>query len=182
MVQPTVLSPTPDPAFVRELKRIDPDLRVVWGYQRYLQNEWVIERKKSPENYFKSHAALFEEGGPRFVAQPIFDSGQPIMNEEGEVVAYQKIGERMFDLAPEYEHVMGMKTLSNQALIELRRAYAWHQNHPISRMRFEQKAEEERKSAEFKKQICEATDAAMDQVFLETRRKVQFGHGATRRE
>ena len=83
MFQPKVLSPSPDPWFVRELRRIDPNLRIVWAYERYLKSSWAIERKFSPERYFAMHASLLENDGPRFVEQPIFDTNSPTPSQVG---------------------------------------------------------------------------------------------------
>ena len=143
MFQPKVLQPTPDPWFVRELRRIDPDLRAVWGYQRYFVNRWVIERKLQPERYFSIYASLLESGEPRFVQRPIFDTNQPEYNDFGEEIGYRIVGYQDYDLAPEYEWVMWASHLGEDLLSTLRRTYAWERNHPISRLRFEKQQEEE---------------------------------------
>src|ERR1043165_8091002 len=111
MFQPTILNPEPEPWFVRELKKIDPDLRVRWAYGQYLAQQWVIERKLPPERYFSIYASLLESDGQRFVKQPIFDTNLPIYDDNGDFVCYTQVGERDYDLAPEYEAVLFCKEL-----------------------------------------------------------------------
>lgn len=147
MFQPRILQPEPDPAFVRQLRKIDPDLRVVWGYQRYFVNRWAIERKIPPERYFLMYASLLESDDPRIIQQPIFDTEQPVYDEEGNMTGHACVGYRDFDLAPDHEWVMFTDHLCEDVIIELKRSYAWERNHPISRLAFE-KAEEERKKRE----------------------------------
>lgn len=180
--QPAVLNPTPDPWFVRELKKIDPDLRVEWGYNRYLKHQWAIERKIPPERYFLQHASLLESDGPRFVEQPIFDSNQPIFDDNGEFISYRQVGTRTYDLAPEYEWVRFETVLSSDVLSAIKRSYAWERNHPISRLAFEKAQEQAEKEAAAKKRRVDAGLEGYDEVFLETRKKVQFGYGETRKE
>lgn len=148
-----MLQPVPDPAFVRELKLIDPTLRVVWGYQRYLKRCWAIERRMTPERYHTCYRSLLESGEKRFVTQPIIDDSRPIYDEEGEIIDYEIVGERQYDLAPEWECLRlvesrdgNYKPLGTADLLALRREYAWNRNHPYSRERFE--AEERRKAEE----------------------------------
>lgn len=157
MFNPTVLQPEPAPWFVRELKVIDPNLRVVFGYERYLKNTWVIERRVSPERYNAMYASLFRDGGQRFVDQPIYDDSKPIVDELGnETGAFEIIGYRKFDLAPEWEWIANIQTpegkfkpLSHDDLIDLRRQYAWNYTHAYSRARFE-KEEQDKKEAKEK--------------------------------
>lgn len=164
MFQPTVLSPVPDPFYVKEIKKIDPNLRVVWGMERYLLPVWAVERKISPERYFRMYRSLIEAGEDRFITQPIYDTNQPIFDAEGGVVAYQKIGERKYDLAPEYEWVMfveepnegGYRPLDMRVVLELKRAYAWDRFHSLTRAKIEKEAEIAAKE--------KAMDARMDDV------------------
>ncbi len=162
MFQPKVLSPTPDPNFVHNLRRIDPNLRVVWGYERYLKNCWTIERRMEPERYFACYASILESGEDRIIDQPIYDTNQPIYGyvadrETGLLnlhqMGYVQIGTRKFDLAPEHEWLMfvqeddgSYRPLDERTLIELRRQYAWHFNQPFTKRRFLE--EQERKDAE----------------------------------
>lgn len=182
MFQPKVLSPTPDPDFVRQLKKIDPDLRVVWAYERYLRSTWAIERKMSAERYFTAHAWLFNSNLPRFAEQPIYDTDSPLIDSEGNQLGYKQVGTRRYDMAPEYEWLMFTETTGEDTITQLKRAYAWERNHPISRMYFERQQEEEKKQEAFDKKLNDVTDAAVDEAFLETRKKVQFGYGETRNE
>lgn len=150
--QPEVLAPTPDPFFVRELRKIDPELRVVWGYLRYMVRQWAIERRMSPERYYQMYAGLFESDQERFVDQPIFDTNQPITDEHGEFVTYKQIGSRKYDLAPEHEWVMFTQTLDMRTITELKRRYAWERNHTLTRLKMEREMEEaKRKEARAKK-------------------------------
>lgn len=180
--QPAILNPTPDPWFVRELKKIDPDLRVVWGYQRYLKNTWAIERKIPPERYFLMYESLLSGNEPRFVQQPIFDTNQPLFDEEGEFVSFRQVGSREYDLAPEYEWVRFEAALSAEVVCQIKRSYAWERNHPITRLAFEKRQEQEQKEQAAQKRRMEAAFDAIDEVFLDTRKKVQFGYGQTRNE
>jgi hypothetical protein len=154
MFIPDVLRPEPEPWFVRELHIIDRSLRVVFGYERYLRKCWVIERRLNAERYAISYASLFRDNLPRFIEQPVFDTNQPLYDDEGGISGYRQVGSRTFDLAPEWEWIAnietpqgGYKPLSHDDLIALRRQYAWNYNHPYSRARFE---EEERRKAEAK--------------------------------
>lgn len=183
MFQPKVLNPTPDPFIVRELRKIDPDLRIEWGYNRYFKSEWVIERKIPPERYFLIYASLLESDLPRFVEQPIFDTGQPIFDDEtGEPLGFRQVGTRRYDLAPEYEWVRFTPVLDMNVVLDMKRAYAWERNHTISRLKFEKEQEEAAKKAEAKKKRVDAALEGIDEVFLETRKKVQFGYGEKRNE
>jgi hypothetical protein len=172
--QPAILSPEPDPFYVRELRRIDPDLRLVWGYQRYLKQEWAVERRLPPERYFTNYASLLSSGEPRFIEQPIFDTAQPLFDEVGNSAGYAQVGTRQFDLAPEYEWLQFAPVLDQRLLTDLRRMYAWNRNHSITRLRLEAEAEQAalEKAAKQKRM-----DAAMDElprVFRETGRHL-FG-------
>ena len=170
MFQPEILAPQPEPWFIRELHLIDPDLRVVWAYQRYLKRCWVIERKLSPERYQAAYCSLLQEGAERFVDQPIYDTNQPIVDAEGEQTSYACVGYRRFDLMPDWEWLHsielpdgGYKPLSHDDLIALRREYAWNRNHAFSRARYEAElaAADEKKEAD-KKQV--RVDAAFEGV------------------
>lgn len=176
MFQPKVLNPSPDPFFVRELRKIDPDLRVSWGYNQYLINQWVIERKLPPERYFSAYASLLEADGQRFVQQPIFDTNQPITDEEGNFISYTQVGTRTYDLAPEYEYVLATPELHMGIITELKRCYAWERNHPISRLAFEKQLELQRQEAARKKQMMDALDVneIVDQVKRDLGIKVQI--------
>jgi len=182
MFQPAVLNPTPDPFFVRELRKIDPDLRVQWGYSRYLTQKCVIERRIPPERYFLIYESLLSGDGPRFVEQPIFDTNQPVYDEQGQFISYRQVGSRQYDLAPEYEWVRFEERLDSTVLSALKRSYAWERNHSISRLAFEKAQEQAAKEAAEKKKRVEAGMDALPEVFLETRKKVQFGYGETRNE
>src|SRR4030095_14496455 len=103
MFNPAVLHPEPDPWFQRELRLIDPTLRLGWGYDRYLMNKWVIKRRMSRKRYFRCYASLFEQNLPRFVPQPIFDTDEPLYDDEGGMCGYKQVGSRQYDLAPEWE-------------------------------------------------------------------------------
>lgn len=170
MFTPVVLQPRPDPEFVRELRAIDPLLGVVWGFSRYMLNRWVIERKLTPERYHAHYRSLIENHEERFVDQPIFDSDKPILDEDGEVVGYEQVGTRKFDLAPEWECVMiveekdrSYRPLDQRTLTEIRRVYAWNRTLSMTRLRFEKAAEA--KAAEDKRRqtfIDECAEAIID--------------------
>lgn len=164
MFHPVILQPIPSPHFVGDLRAIDPALQVVWGYSRYMLNRWVIERKLSPESYHAHYRSLIEGNEERFVEQPIFDSDQPIL-DRGEVVGYEQVGTRKFDLAPEWECVMiveekdrGYRPLDQRTLTELRRVYAWNRFHSLTRMRYEKEAAA--KEAEAKRREAFIDDVA----------------------
>jgi hypothetical protein len=160
--QPTVLSPTPDPFFVCELQKIDPALRVTWGYERYLVNEWAIERKLSPEQYHRQYRSLLKSGSPRFVEQPILDEDE------------KQIGVRRYDLAPEYMWVSFAKVLDQRVLTGLKREYAWNQNHPISRALIESQIEAAAKEKELKTRRIDAAMDELPRVDVETGRRKTF--------
>src|SRR6187399_1235252 len=71
-------APTPPDWFVKDLKRIDPELRVVWGLERYLKEEWAVERKTPAERYWTMYEAILSSDQPRFVDQPVYDCEQRI--------------------------------------------------------------------------------------------------------
>ncbi len=157
--QPAVLCPQPDPFFVEEVKKVDPSLRVVFGYTRYFVKKWVIERRLSPERYASIYAAAIKEDWPRFATQPIYDTGQPIYSDvldvDGQPIqtGYLQVGERLFDVRPEWECLAQFDKCDSRAILELKRAYAWNYNHPLSRSKFEeeQRLEDEQKEAEAKR-------------------------------
>lgn len=132
---PSVLKPVPDSGFVKELKLIDPALRVVWGYERYFLNRWVIERKLSAERYFAAYASLLKADAERFVERPIFDDD----HNENVPIGFQR-----YDLAPEYDCLMTVENadgsyrpLDARTIMALKRQYAWEVKHPFSRIRYE---------------------------------------------
>ena len=183
MFQPTVLNPTPDPWIVRELKRIDPDLRISWGYNRYLQNSWVIERRMPPERYFTAYANILSGSGPRFIEQPVFDTDQSVLDPvTGEHVSYKQIGTRQFDLAPEYEWVAFVEHADSRLITEIRRIYAEERNRSVDSLRIEQEQELQKREEEERVKRFAAMDEGFDEVFLDTRKKVQFGYGESRNE
>jgi hypothetical protein len=183
--QPKVLNPTPDPWFVRELRLIDPELRVRWGMERYLKNSWVVERRLSPEEYYTKYRSVTEEDRPRFTEQPIFDVDQAVTDPQtGEFVSYKQVGVRDYDLAPEWDSLGFYDTLDARAVLEIKKAYAYNRNQPYSRERFEQaqREEEEARDAAVKAKRLDAGYDKLDEVFLNTRVKVQFGAGEKRNE
>ena len=180
---PRALQPSPDPGFIRELRKIDPDLRVVFGYERYLLNRWVIERRMPPERYFASYASVLESGEPRFIDQPIYDDNQPIFgdvewDDNGPfrpILGYEIVGYRKFDLAPEWEWVMNVENedhsfrpLDSRTLLAMRRAYAWDRFHSITRLKMEKQREMEEAD---KKATAARVDACMDEI-AEHRREI----------
>lgn len=166
--QPTVLAPTPDPFYVRELRKIDPDLRLVWGYNRYLMNKWVVERRIPPDRYFAMYASLLEEGAPRFVQQPIYDTSQPLYDEEGNEAGYRVVGQREFDLAPDHEYVLAAEALDMRLITELKRAYAWERFHSLTRAKIEKDQEEEARAKALKDKRMDIWLEALDQGYHET--------------
>ncbi len=164
MFQPAILQPAPDPAFVRELRKIDPELRVIWGFERYLLNRWVIERKLSHERYFAAYASILERGGPRFLEQPVYDDDRPTYDEGGNHSGFEIVGYRRFDLAPDHEWVMTIKNdddsfrpLDQRSIIAMRRAYAWDRFHSLTRLKLEKEREREEADAKAKAQRIDET-------------------------
>lgn len=181
MFQPAVLNPAPDPFIVRELKKIDPDLNVTWGYNRYLDNRWAIERKMPAERYFTCYASILSGSEPRFVKRPIFDAAQPILDPETqEVVSYAQVGEQDFDLAPQYEWVAFAERLDTTLVDTIKRLY-WEREHP-AQVAEAKAAEREEKEVAKLKQRQDAGHDTIREAFLETRKYVQFGFGGKRNE
>ncbi len=152
--QPATLHPDPDPSFIRELHIIDKELRLVWGYDRYLKRKWVIERRIQPDRYAAMYWNHLVTNQPRYVDQPIYDDDQPIYDELGNIQDSQIVGYRKFDMCPEWEWIATVenrdgtfKQPGQDDLLSLRRQYAWNYNHPLSRHKFE---EEERIKQESK--------------------------------
>ena len=181
---PEVFNPRPDPSFVKELKKIDPDLRASFGYARYLVKKWTIERHIEPTRYWQLHASLFESGAPRFIEQPIFDTDQPIYGEweidqEGQpyqpLIGHVQVGTRQYDLAPEYEWVMTVENedqtyrpLDGRTLLKLRRAYAWDRFHSLTRTKIEKQRERE----EAERRMKEQHGDEIVQEFMDHRREI----------
>lgn len=182
MFQPTILNPSPDPWFVHELRRIDPDLRIVWAYGRYFQNAWAIERRMPPERYFACYSAILSSDESRYVDRPIFDTTQPIVDSEGNITGHRQIGVQRYDLAPEFEWVAFAHELDQRVLLSLKRSYAWERNHSISRLKFEKEQEAQKKEVEAKKKRTDAALEGLDEALNETRMRVHFGYGETRNE
>ncbi len=177
-----VLQPEPDPAWKRELRLIDPDLRIVWGWERILRNRWIIERKIPPERYFAMYASLLEADAPRYVDQPIWDHDQMILDADGNEAGPRLIGYRRFDLAPEYEcmHVVeerdgSYKPFGGDDVLSLKKAYAWNRNHAFSRARYEeeQRMIEEKKQADAVTETHELYGDAYEQSYRASGRRVQ---------
>jgi hypothetical protein len=179
---PETLRPEPEPWFVRELKAIDPALRVVFGYQRYFEKRWAIERKMSSEAYYQAYKSLIDSGEPRFVDQPIFDSTKPVFDEYGDIVTYEQIGVNKYDLAPEYEWLMFTDRLDDEVLTTIKRSYAWHERHSFSRQRFEMEQEQKEYREAHKRKLAPLVEEGLDEAYSKLRKKVVFGYGETRRE
>jgi hypothetical protein len=179
---PEVIRPEPPPWIVAELKKIDPNLRITFGYERYFVKKWALERKMSPERYHAMYASLLEQGGPRWVKQPIFDSQQPIYDAWGEVISYEQIGERDFDLMPEWEWVCYEEHLNEDFLTRVKRSYSWERNHPYSRIRFEQEQERLAKEEANKAKRRELTAEGVEEAFRDLGKHVVFGAGQQTRK
>lgn len=183
MFQPLSLQPTPDPFIARELRKIDKDLRLVWGWNRYFQNLWVIERRIPPERYAAIYASVRKGDNPRFIEQPIYDNDQPIYDgdspiydESGaitgyEIAGYAVVGYRQLDLAPEYERVTaieradgGFRQPSMSDVIEMKRVYAWERFHSLTRAKLERDRQEARRDEIMKKRRAEAIDEAIPEA------------------
>lgn len=177
---PAHLSPNPDPWFVQALKEIDPDMRVVWGMERYFRAEWAIERKMDSEEYAKAYAAVVLDGGPRYVDQPVLDNSQPIKDEEGSVIGYVQVGINRYDLAPEYEWLTFCPVLVQSVLDALKKRI-WEYDHPVEAALLLQQ-EEEDKEGDRRAQRLLASMEGVDEAFKEVGREVVFGYGATRKE
>jgi len=168
--QPLCLQPTPDPDFVRQLKMIDPALRVDWAQNRYLLHRWVIEKKIDPIRYAAMYHSVVCGGQSRFIDQPIFDDDQPIYNLKGEIVSHHIVGYRQYDLAPEYEWLRfvetedrGYRPLGSDVLLELRREYAWNQNHWLTRLKIEREEQEKLEAGKKQQRLAEALEG-IDEV------------------
>lgn len=173
-------SPTPDEWFVRELKLIDPKLRVVWGMERYFRAEWAIERKMEAEEYWLAHASLMAEGGPRFVDQPIYDHAKPIKDLEGNVTAYEQVGVNKYDLAPEYEYIAFRPSLDGELITLIKKLY-WENAHKEDVARQDKIDDQEREKQKKARRMAAAAEG-IEEALLETRKIVQFGHGQARSE
>ena len=174
MFNPAVLHPPPDPLFVDELRKIDPSLRIVFGYERYFRNCWVIERRMDGETYRIKYRSLIEKDDQRFIDQPIYDRSQPILDDTGEETGdYAIVGYRKFDLAPEWEWIKNIETRDGKYkpfgmddILALKREYAWNRNHMYSRARYEEEerkkdeAAENAKAAKRRETILEGIDEA----------------------
>lgn len=186
MFQPAVLNPEPDPWFVKELSLIDPDLRVVFGYERYLLKNWVIEYRMNAAEYARRYFSFLTSGSARFIQQPIYDHGKPIydgVDPEGEpiVVGYETVGTRKFDMAPEWEWRKtiqnrdgSFKPLGMDDILDLKKEYAWNRNHAYSRAKFEaeEREKDEKKQQAFDAKLVEIGLEALDEARLETGRRV----------
>lgn len=172
--------PEPPNWFVQELKLIDPTLRVVWAQERYLKEEWAIERKIPAERYWLSHESLLQDGGDRFIDQPVFDNNQPIKDEDGHVVGYTQVGTRKFDLAPEWEWIAFRPTLDNALLVLVKKLY-WEHNHPEKAAEEQAAIDTAKADAKTAKRIA-AGEEGIGEAFLESRKVVQFGYGDKRNE
>jgi hypothetical protein len=174
-------APQPPDWFVRELKLIDPTLRAVWGLERYLREEWAIERKTSAENYWLMYESLLTSDEPRFVDQPVYDCEQretdPIT---GIFIGYKQVGIRKYDLAPEFEWVAFRPTL-DQALLTLIKKLYWERDHP-EEVAAAATAEAEAKEKSDQTKIDDAKREGIDEAFLEVEKVRQFGYGKTRKE
>lgn len=180
MWQPKVLNPVPDPFFVRELRLIDSDLRVVWGMERYLKNSWAIERKMPAERYFTAYESILSGNEPRFVEQPIFDTNQPETDENGDLISYRQVGTRQYDLAPEYEWVAFADKVDTALLATIRRLY-WERDHPEATTAASEQEKLDVTAAKKKKRL-DAGMEGVDEAFLAARKRVQFGRGKHRSE
>jgi hypothetical protein len=174
-------APTPDAWFVRELKKIDPEMRVVWGMDRYFRAEWAIERKMPAEQYWLAYESVLSDGGDRFIDQPIFDVSQPIKDElTGDILSYVQVGTRKFDLAPEYEHITFRKTLDQQ-LLDLISKLCWQHAHPEETRKADEEEKIKRAADQKANRIAGALDG-IDEALKEVRKEVVFGYGETRGE
>lgn len=177
---PAHLSPNPDPWFVQALKEIDPDMRAVWGMERYFRAEWAIERKMDPEEYALAYSAVVLDGGSRYVNQPVFDNAQPIKDADGNVTGYVQVGVNKYDLAPEYEWLTFCPNL-NQTVLDALKKRIWEYEHPVEAAAI-LKQEEEDREGDKRAQRLLASMEGVDEAFKEVGREVVFGYGATRKE
>lgn len=133
-----------------------------------------------------AHQSLIRDGGPRFVEQPIFDTGKKKFDEDGNEIGYEQVGVRQYDLAPEWTFVMEVKNddgsyrpLDSRTLLGIRKHYAWEKNHPFSRIRFEQQREREQALqalADETYQELSAKEEAFDEKLRETAREAIREH------
>ena len=178
---PAVLHPEPEPWFCRELRLIDPDLRIVFGYERYLMNNWVVERKIHPVRYAAMYASFLRSSESRFIAQPVYDVSKPLYDDDGVETGFEIVGYRRFDLAPDYESIMtiqnadgSFKPPGQDDILSLKRQYAWNRNHAYSRARFEEEEalKKEKAEADRKAKRLELWLESYDQALLETGQRV----------
>ena len=162
MFAPKVLHPEPDPFFVRELKKIDPDLRVIWGYERYLKSAWAIERKTPAERYHAMYRTLLESGGPLTINQPIID-------EDGATIGY-----RTYELAPHYEWMTfvvnpddSFRELDARAITDMKRFYAWQRFQSVAKLRLERDKEQDAAEAARKRKRVDAAKKAIPDLWRE---------------
>lgn len=181
MFQPAVLNPQPEPWFIKELELIDPDLRVVFGYERYLMKNWVVERRIPPARYARMYFSLLTADAPRFIERPIFDRSKPLYDEDGNEVGFEQIGIQNYDLAPEWEWIKtiqlpdgSFKPLGMDDILDLKRQYAWNRNHAYSRAKFEEeeRLKDEQKEKEQKAKRVEIWMEAYDEALLEAGKRV----------
>lgn len=178
--QPESERPVPDPWFVRELRKIDPDLRVIWGMERYLKAEWAIERKTPAERYFLMYEHILSDNGPRFVEQPVYDCSKKLWDENGSLIGYEQVGTRQFDLAPEYEWV-AFKSELNQALLDRIKQLYWERDHQ-KEVEQQLAAEKDAKATAFDQKLNDSIAEGIEEGFRANRQEVVFGHGKTRSE
>ncbi len=174
-------APQPPDWFVKALKLIDPEMRVVWAMERYLKEEWAIERKMPPEQYWLGHESLLQDGGARFVDQPVYDCSQRETDPvTGEFVGYKQVGTRKYDLAPEYEWIAFRPTL-DQVLLDSIQKRVWEMNHP-EQAEAQRKAEADAKAKAEETKTNEAVKEGTDEALLEVGKIRQFGAGKVRSE
>lgn len=181
MFQPEVLKPEPEKWLVRAIREVDPALRVVWGMERYFLDRWVIERKISPERYFRMYRSILESGEDRFVEQPIFDSDQPIFDDFGNKVGSKIVGYRKFDLAPEHECVMvvencdgSFRPLDSRTLVAIRRTYAEDRFHSLNAERLRRDAEQAQREASAASRRADAAMDGVKEAYRELGKRVQI--------
>lgn len=173
--QPTVLQPTAPQWFVEELTRIDKDLRVVWGQERYLQDRWAIERKIPADRYAQMYASVLNGLLPRFIDQPIYDHTKPYYDEDGNEDGFEIVAWRKFDLAPEFEWVQFVqepdgrhRPLDMRTIVDLKRIYAWNRFHSLTRARIEKQQAQEQRDKLLQEKEREAWLEALDQAWHES--------------
>src|SRR3990167_1027946 len=73
MEHKNIVMPTPEAWFVRELRLVSPDLRMVWGREQFGWDCWVIQRRIPNGEWRRIYADAIEQNQERFIHQKMSD-------------------------------------------------------------------------------------------------------------